>query len=246
MGHRVAVGVIGDSDLPRPTHPATNAAVEHAAAAVGVSADIRWLATPALEEMADAELATFDGLLGAPGSPYRSLDGALEGIRYARVNGLPYLGTCGGFQHAVLEYVRGALGVANARHGEYEPDAPDPLIAPLSCSVAGRTLEVELDRDSRVGAAYANDRASEEFRCSYGIAGYGRSLIARSDLRVVGRDATGEPRVVELTNHPFFVAALYVPQLRSSPDAPHPLLTAFVRATLGQPVGRTDATALPA
>ncbi len=81
----------------------------------------------------------FQGLLVAPGSPYESMEGALAAIRVARSRGVPLLGTCGGFQHVVLEFARHMLGVADADHAEYEPYASSTLfITPLSCSLAGQ------------------------------------------------------------------------------------------------------------
>src|SRR3989442_15811741 len=105
------LGIIGDFNPANPTHVATNTGLQHASEALGVPVEVTWLHT---DEHHD--LSAFDGLLCSPGSPYRSLDGALDAIRYARENKVPFLGTCGGFQHLVIEYARNVLGIRDADH----------------------------------------------------------------------------------------------------------------------------------
>lgn len=99
----VRIGMVGDSDPERPTHQATNVAIGHATDALGIRTEVTWLATPTLIRGVEATLSGYDGMWGAPGSPYRSLDGARGAIRFAREASCPMLGTCGGFQHIVLE-----------------------------------------------------------------------------------------------------------------------------------------------
>jgi CTP synthase (UTP-ammonia lyase) len=106
MTRAVTIGVIGEFNPEFPPHAATNAALGHAAAAVGIEVDVRWLNTVELEDLPVGELAGHDALWCAPGSPYRSMDGALRAIRLARESDWPFLGTCGGFQHVVIEYAR--------------------------------------------------------------------------------------------------------------------------------------------
>jgi CTP synthase (UTP-ammonia lyase) len=224
------IAILGDREPSRPTHGATDAALSHAAHTLSLPVEARWLPTPALEAMPEHELARFAGFLVAPGSPYRSLDGALRGIRHAREAGRPLFGTCGGFQHVVLEIARNVLGREQARHAEYDPDAPDPVIAPLACSLAGTRAAVRLTAGSRAAACYGAERVHEEYRCSFGLAAEWLPALARAGLVVSGTDERGEPRVVELADHPFGLATLYVPQLASEPGRPHPLFLAFMRA----------------
>lgn len=186
-GHSIPIGIVGDFDAARPTHVATEAAVAHAAGALGVEVQPVWLATDGL---LDAPLQDYAGFLVAPGSPYRCVDGALRAIAYARACAKPLLGTCGGFQHVVLEFARNVLGRRPAQSAEVEPHAPDLVVEALACSLAGE----------------------------------------RAGLAVSGVGAEREPRIVELAGHPFFVAKLFLPQLSSSEQRPHPLLTAFVAA----------------
>jgi CTP synthase (UTP-ammonia lyase) len=225
------IGIVGDRDAGRPNHRNTEAALQHSARAVGVALEARWFATDALlADAARAELASCAGVWCTTGCPFRAFEGALGGIRRAREAGLPFLGTCSGFQHAVLEYARNVLGIAGAAHAEYAGSPADSVIAPLACSLAGQWFEVEIEKGCRAGACYGATRAREQFQCSYGIhPRWERELIARG-LPIVGRADDGTPRILELPGHPFFVATLFVPQARSSEAAPHPLVTGFVRA----------------
>lgn len=99
MDHSVKIGIIGDFNSEYAAHRATNAALTHCAAAFGMNLIIQWLPTEGFDHGTDGILKSFDGLWCAPGSPYNSMTGALNAIRYARENNVPFIGTCGGFQH---------------------------------------------------------------------------------------------------------------------------------------------------
>lgn len=232
MERRISVGVVGDFDPEFPPHPATDAALRHSAAALGVSADVRWHATDALANSDPAQVLVEDALWCAPGSPYRSLDGALRAIRFAREGDVPLLGTCGGFQHVVLEYARNVLGFEDAQHAEYDPYASDLFITELSCSLAGKEMTVELEGDSRAAQLYGRTETSERYYCNFGLNPEHQRRLHDGGLRVVGVDGDGEARVLELPDRRFFVATLFVPQLGSSPESPHPLITAYLQAAM--------------
>ena len=229
---KARIGIVGDFD-GRPTHTATRAALDHAASAADAGTDVRWLATEDLARDAGV-LSGLDALLIAPGSPYRSLEGALGAIRFARERDLPLLGTCGGFQHVVLEYARNALGLENVRHAEIDPApagrAVDALVTPLACSLAGERSTVQLEPGSRVHAICGAEEVLEEYRCNYGLNPAHRQELERGGLRFSGNDAEGAARVLELPGLRFFLATLYVPQLSSSAQRPHPLFRAFIAA----------------
>ena len=227
------IAIVGDFDAARPTNAATENALRHAAGALGVELASEWLATAEILELPPRRLEAFDGFFVAPGSPYRSLDGALRAIRLARETGKPLLGTCGGFQHVVLEFARNVVGLEGAQHAEYEPGAGALVIQPLACSLAGRREAVRLEPGSQVAALYGAEVVSEEYRCSFGVAPEYAPGLERSGLVFSGRDVEGEPRVVELPKHPFHLATLFVPQLSSHPEHPHPLFVAFVAAVHG-------------
>lgn len=122
------------------------------------------------------------------------------------------------------------LKIPDAEHEETAPQAPTPFINRLACSLVGQAQTIRLTRGTRAHEAYGTDEAVEQFRCSFGLNPAYRKLLEGEPLAVVGVDGEGEVRVVELTNHRFFVATLFVPQLSSTPEASHPLITAFVKA----------------
>jgi CTP synthase (UTP-ammonia lyase) len=242
MGPRVRVGIVGEYRAEFPPHPATDAGLAHAAAALGLACETRWVSTGSVGPDPAAALAPYDALLVAPGSPYRSLDGALAAIRHARERGVPTLGTCGGLQHIVLEYARHVLGFADAQHAEYDPYASRLFLVPLSCSLVGRAMRVGLDPASRAARCYGGVTAEEQYYCNFGLNPEYRDALHDGGLRVVGWDAElGEARVFEIPGHPFFLGTLYVPQLRSTPERPHPLLRAFLESA----AGRAAATVAP-
>ncbi len=238
MADTIGVGIVGDHDQNNPTHIATEEALGYAGASLGVSVVAKWLPTGYLEGRGSKVLREFDAVFCSPGSPYRSFDGALEAIRFVRENHVPFIGTCGGFQHAVIEYARNVLGIGDAGHAEYDPNAPNPFVSALSCSPFGQRMRVEIGPGSKAHAIYGYRKADEDYRCNYGLAPESRRLLEEGGLRVSGTDPDGEARIVELPGHPFYVATLFVPQTRSSSESPHPLISAFVEA--GMNASRDD------
>jgi CTP synthase (UTP-ammonia lyase) len=104
------------------------------------------------------------------------------------------------------------------------------LISRLECSLAGEARSVRLLPGTTTVRAYGREEAEEAFRCNFGLNPEHRAKVVSGSLRVAGVDDSGEVRVVELGNHPFFVATLFLPQLSSTPAAPHPLIVAYLRA----------------
>lgn len=227
MARAIRIGVIGDFDESNTTHVATNIGIQHAAEALGHEFEVVWLPTDKPHH-----LGGFDGLFCSPGSPYRSLHGALQGIRFARENGIPFLGTCGGFQHLVLEYARNVLGFADADHAETNPYASQLFITPLSCSLKGKTMNLEVRPQTRSAAAYGALHSTENYYCNFGLNPQYTAQLEAAGLGVTGTDADGEVRIMEVEGHPFCIGTLFVPQARSERGRPHPLVLAFCRAAM--------------
>ena len=223
------IAVVGEFDPSFPPHQATVAACAHSAAQLDADVEMRWISTAdaSVEAMRD-----YSAIWVAPGSPYRSLANALAVIRHAREEGVPCFGTCGGCQHMVLEYARNVLGFRDAQHAEYDPYASELFVTPLECSLVGREMRVSLVAGSRVATIYGATEAQEQYYCNFGIDPEKTQLLRSGPLRITGSDAEGDVRVVELPDHPFFIATLFVPQLRSAAERPHPLVTAFVAAAV--------------
>jgi CTP synthase (UTP-ammonia lyase) len=219
----MTIGIVGDYDPRNITHTATDSAFAR------LDAPAQWIATSAVHE--DPSLLTrYDGLMISPGGPYLSMDGALEAIRYAREHDVPLLGTCAGFQHVLVEYARNAAGIGQADHAEVNPDAADLVCVPLSCSLVGQQHPVQIEPGTRAADLYRATESVEPFYCNFGLNPDYRAPLERAGLRFSGFDSDGEPRILELPAHRFFLATLYVPQARPAEDGPHPLVIAFVSA----------------
>jgi CTP synthase (UTP-ammonia lyase) len=228
MKPALAIALVGDRDETIVAHRALPLALAAAARRLGVEVDIEWVPTD--EIVGTARVERFDALWCTPGSPYRSEAGALRAIRHARERGVPFLGTCGGFQHAVLEYARDVLQWADAAHAEIEPGATRAVIAPLACALVEANEDVRLARGSRLAAAYDGATAQATYRCSYGLNPAFRSALIGGALRVVAEDEAGDVRGIELDGHPFFVAVLFQPERAALAGARVPLAEALLAA----------------
>jgi len=229
MGMRTSIALLGEYSAEFEPHVATSAAIEHSATALGVSVDANWVST------VDVDETLFDdhqAIWVAPGSPYKNMQNTLSAIRHAREQRVPCLGTCGGFQHIVIEYARNVLGFADAEHAEYDPYSSNLFISELECSLAGRALPLKFAKGSHVAKIYGALSATEQYYCNFGVNPDHVGDLSAGPLDVVGSDEEGEIRIVELFDHPFYVATLFVPQLQSTPLQPHPLVTAFLEAAM--------------
>jgi CTP synthase (UTP-ammonia lyase) len=222
------IGLIGDYDSSITAHQAIPVALRAAFDAVPVPMTFEWV--PTQEILGEARIAGLDAFWCVPASPYRSMDGALRAIRHAREHRRPFLGTCGGFQHAVVEYARNVLGWADAEHAETSPQAARAVISPLQCALVEKSGTIRLQPGSRLALAYGRSEIVEEYRCRFGINEEFAGHLTSGPLRAVGIDALGEVRAVELEGHPFFVATLFQPERAALKGMLPPLVSAFVRA----------------
>ena len=168
--------------------PLSAAAVAHAQpSSTGDSAEVVWLDTETCKGLGDSDLSSFDAFWIAPGSPYKSMEGALRVIRYARLNDAPLLGTCGGFQHVVLEYARNVLGFSDAQHAEYDPYSSRLFIKELECSLAGQSMPVNIAPGSVAAGAYGATAATERYYCDFGL-----NMDYLDDLQAGGMVVSGD------------------------------------------------------
>jgi CTP synthase (UTP-ammonia lyase) len=177
---------------------------------------------------------SFDGIWATPGSPYRSMHGVLEAIRYAREAKVPFLGTCGGFQHALIEFARNVAGLTRADHAESNPTAEEPVITALPASLDGRSGLVRLAPGSRLAAAYGRAEAEAEYRCSFGLNPAYRRTLEAAGLLFTAEADDGTVRGAELPSHPFFVGTLFQPERAALRDEIPPIVQAFVQAMAGR------------
>lgn len=224
------LAIIGDFNPNFRPHVATNEAIEHSLHYLNTSLTVDWIPTLTIESNFDTLIADYQGFWIAPGSPYNDMAGALKIIEYARLNNVPTLGTCGGFQHIVIEYARNVLHIKDAQHAEYDPYASKLVVNPLTCDLKGDKLEVTItDAASTTFKAFGTAKIAEKYYCNFGLNPEYQGLLHDSGLKIVGTDKHEEARILELTGHPFFIATLFVPQDNSSFEQPHKLVTTFLQ-----------------
>lgn len=188
-----------------------------------------WLHTSTIQPGNERSLATFHGIWCAPGSPYANTDGALRAIEWARTRNIPFLGTCGGFQHALLEVARHVLGRSDATHAELDPSASVPLISRLACALVEKSERIIPTGRGRFSQWYGPPRV-EGFHCSFGLNPACESWLGKSGLQVVARNENVEVRAVELLEHKFFIGTLFQPERAALSGELHPLVKAFLHA----------------
>lgn len=223
---RPRIALVGDRSPAVRSHTRIPLILDALREREGLDLDAYWIRT---DEVAD--LGGFDGVWILPGSPYRSEQGAITAARTARENAIPLLGTCAGFQHALLEYARHVCGLG-VSHAENDPAAPDPLIRQLACSLAGHEAAVRLVPGSLAERIVGADRTVERYFCSYGPDPAYLETLEAHGLRFTGHDEEGEARVAELPGHPFYLVTLFQPELAER--QPHPLVRAFAVAAAGR------------
>jgi len=238
----VRIGILGDFNPDFRSHHATNESLEHAAAKLDFEVESVWLPTPSLlAPEAPKTLETFDGLWAAPGSPYKSFDGMLKGIEFARVHDWPFLGTCGGFQYTLIECARNVLGIKDATTAEEDPTAKNIIIYPVACAVpkrakdapklSGAESKIRLRPGSYLAGYYGGkDVVEEEYFCNFEVNPEFEWTAMEAGFPIVARGPQEECRAIESPTHQFFVATLFQPQLSSKTKKPHPLILAFVQA----------------
>jgi CTP synthase (UTP-ammonia lyase) len=118
----------------------------------------------------------------------------------------------------------------DAEHEESAPNASSLLISKLSCSLVGITQRIKIRPGTLVHQVYQQEEVTEEFRCNYGLNPRYHDKISNSRFKIAGIDGDGEVRIVELAEHRFFVATLFLPQLSSTIERPHPIIIAYLKA----------------
>jgi CTP synthase (UTP-ammonia lyase) len=213
----------------------------------GLAIDPYWIATEDTEDTEAGALDGFDAIWLVPGSPYRSQAGALAAVRTAREHAIPFLGTCAGFQHALLEFARNVCGLVGVEHAENRPDADDLLILPLACSLVGHQGTIRVMPGSLAERILGVEQTVERYHCSYGAINpaYLDALRANG-LRFTGHDQAGQVRVAELPEHPFFLTTLFQPELAGDGTRPHPIVRALAAAAVVHATAASTAAPRPA
>jgi len=236
----VTIAMVGKYVDLTESYKSLNEALHHAGFAHRSRVVIEYIDS---EKLADpAQLAHVDGILVPHGFGSRGVEGKIVAVRYARERGIPYFGICFGLQMAVIEFARHVAGLAGANSTEVDPDTPYPVIdlMPEQRGVTdkGATMRLGawpcvLRKGSKAHAAYGREQISERHRHRYEVNPELRDQLSRAGLVFSGVSPDGRlVEVVELEDHPWFVACQYHPEFKSRPFAPHPLFSAFVQAVI--------------
>jgi CTP synthase (UTP-ammonia lyase) len=193
----------------------------------GIVLDPYWIPS---EEATD--LDSFDGIWIVPGSPYRDPENVIAAARTAREREIPFLGTCGGFQHAVLELARDLCGIEGAWHAEYGSEG-EPVIVELECSLVGHEGVIEYTPGTRMAAIAGVERSLERYHCAYGIDAAYLQRLTDGGVVFSAHDEDGSVRALELPDHPFFLGTLFQPELAGDGSRAHPVIRAFAEAVSG-------------
>ena len=203
----------------------------------GLVLDPYWIPSTEADDLQD-----FDGIWVVPGSPYAAPDKVVDAVRTAREREIPFLGTCGGFQHAVLMLARDLCDIPAAAHEEYGRDGT-LVIVELECSLAGHEGGIVFTPGSLMERIMGVERSVERYHCSYGLDPAYVDVLAARGVRFSARDAFGDVRALELPEHPFFLGTLYQPELAGDGSRAHPVVRAFASACVAQARRRAAAVA---
>jgi CTP synthase (UTP-ammonia lyase) len=216
---------LGDRDPRYLTHREIDAAL----ALFPADARAHWGATDSAEARS---LGGASGVWLLPGTPYRDAGAAFAAVRHCLATGTPFLGTCGGFQHALVELARSRAGVADAAHGESDPDAADPVVSRLACSLIGKVRLVTPIAGTRF-ASICGSKPFEGFHyCSFGLDPAYVEPLERAGVVVGATAPDAGVEAIELPEHPFFLATAFQPQVGAGAKGRlGSLLDAFIEAS---------------
>ncbi|OGT37256.1 MAG: hypothetical protein A3F11_04865 [Gammaproteobacteria bacterium RIFCSPHIGHO2_12_FULL_37_14] len=226
-----SIALVGDYNEHIIAHTAIPRALEYASSALNINITWSWVETKTIDNDAK-NLTEFTAIWTVPGSPYINMDGVLAAIRFARKSKCPFLGTCGGFQHALIEYARNVCGLSDANHAETNSESNTLIVTPLLCSLAEKTGRISFTAGSQLDSIFKGQETNEAYHCNYGLNPEWKNRIEAAGIHFTGFDTEGQVRAFELPAHPFFIGTLFQPERSALNGQLHPLITAFVEKSL--------------
>ena len=248
---RCRIALVGKYIENRDSYISIAESFQHAGAANDAAVEIDWVDSSELEQTDAAErLAHVDGILVAHGFGARGVEGKLKAIRYARENRIPFYGICYGMQMAVIEFARHVVGLDGAHTEEVDPNTPHPVIHLLpeqrSVGDKGGTMRLgaypcRLLPNSLAARVYGDTVIYERHRHRYEVNNEYRALLERHGLVFSGVSPDNRlVEIIELPDHPFFLAGQFHPEFKSRPTRPHPVFVGLVRAALEYRARRSE------
>jgi len=236
----VQIAIVGKYVNLRDAYLSVMEALRHGGFHHGARVEISWVASDDLAEGGREVLERADGILVPGGFGVRGVEGKVEAIRFAREQRVPFLGICLGLQCAVIEFARNVCGLEGANSSEFDPATPHPVIdllpeqkhvTELGGSMRLGAQPCHLVPGTRAAAAYGEQVVYERHRHRYEVNPAYHRVLSEHGLVFSGLSPDGRlVEIIELPDHPFFVAGQFHPELRSRPTRPHPLFREFVGA----------------
>ena len=245
----VNIAMVGKYVNLKDAYISLNEALMHAGLRTRTRVRVDFIEATEIEKHGASCLAGMDAILVPGGFGERGIEGKIEAVRYARENGIPYLGICLGMQLAIIEYARHVAGLDGAHSTEFNRATPHPVVALITewqdqkgtveerteQSNLGGTMrlgaqEVRISHGSLAHAVYGADAIRERHRHRYEFNNNYLQKLMNAGLRFSGFSRDGLVEIIELPHHPFFIASQYHPEFRSTPRDGHPLFTGFIRA----------------
>jgi CTP synthase len=246
--HEVSIALVGKYAEHRDAYKSIYEALDHGGIAQKTQVRVQPIKSEDIErEGAERLLAGFDGLIVPGGFGERGIEGKVEAIRFARERKLPFLGICLGMQCAVIDVARHAAGLEAAHSTEFDRNTPHPVICLMDEQYKvvdkGGTMRLGarpavLAEGTKSAAAYGTTQISERHRHRYEFNGRYREQLERAGLVIAGTSPDGSlVEIVELADHPWFVAVQFHPEFKSKPTAAHPLFSGLVAAAVERHAG---------
>ena len=247
----VRIAVVGKYTQLLEAYKSLNEALTHGGIANKYKVKVKWIDSELLEKEAPEDhLNDVSGILVPGGFGQRGTEGKINAIRYAREHKIPFLGICFGMQMAVIETMRNVAGIKNAGTTEFMKDC-EPVVGLMTEWDKDGNKEVRsqdgdlggtmrlgaykciLNPNSKTAKAYGCDEISERHRHRYEVNMKYEPQLRMAGMSIVGKSPDGKlPEIVEIPDHPWFVAVQFHPELKSKPFAPAPLFVAFVKAAI--------------
>ena len=242
---KIEVAIVGKYIQLSDAYLSVVEALGHGAIAADCEIDLRWISAEDIETHgAEKYLRDVCGLIVPGGFGIRGVDGKVAAIEYARMTNLPFLGLCLGMQCCAIEWARNVAKLPDANSAEFDPETANPVInilpeqqdvIDLGGTMRLGTYPCRLKPETLAHSLYDNEVIYERHRHRYEFNNTYRNLLLETGYEISGTSPDGRlVEIIEMPNHPFFIATQFHPEFRSRPNKPHPLFLGLVRAALAR------------